>query len=71
MRHRDLLIVNENDPELKISEEEKNKLVEDFISAMELKDDTIEDSADSGSQTETPAETGEPLCTVPDQSQQG
>lgn len=62
------LIVNSNDPEVQITEEEKQRIVDSFIERMELKDDDeIEDGADSGSESEAAVEAGEPLCTVSDQ----
>ena len=61
------LIVNQNDPELKVSETERNKLIENFIDAMELKDE-IEDEPDSGSETEDAAETSSPVLSVQDES---
>lgn len=66
--HNVPLIVNSNDPEVQIPDEEKQKIVDSFLERMELKDDEDQDSADSGSQSETPPQAGEPLCTVPDQS---
>ena len=59
------LIVNQNDPELRVSAEERNKLIENFIDAMELKDE-VEDNADTGSEAEDAAKADEPLLTVPD-----
>lgn len=61
------LIVNSHDPQVQISEEERQSIIDAFIDRMELKDDPIEDSADSGSESEAAVETGEPLCTVPNQ----
>lgn len=61
------LIVNSNDPQVQISDEERQTIVDAFIDRMELKDDEIEDSTDSGSESEAVVETGEPLCTVPNQ----
>lgn len=61
------LIVNQNDPELKVSEAERNKLIENFIDAMELKDE-IEDEPDSRSETEDAAETSSPVLSMQDES---
>lgn len=70
--HHVPLIVNEHDPEVKISEEEKNQLIEEFIQRMELKDDDETESGSvTGSETEDVAQAGQPLCAMPDQPEQG
>lgn len=61
------LIVNEHDPEVTISEEERDDIVEAFIARMELKDEA-QDSPDTTSQDEAAGEAAVPVCPVQDQS---
>lgn len=65
------LISNSEDPEVKVTEEEREQLIEEFIQRMELKDDEIEDEPTGDSQSEDAAQASEPLCTMPDQSSTG
>lgn len=70
--HNVPLIMNSNDPELKISDEEKQKLIDEFINRMELKDDDeTQDDTVSGSESEAAVEAGEPLRPVSDQPIEG
>lgn len=47
------LITNSNDPEVQVTEEEANAIVESFIDWMEDKDDAIENQGNSDSQIGT------------------
>lgn len=60
------LIVNQNDPELRVSEAERNKLIENFIDAMELKDE-IEDEPNSRGEAEDATETSSSVRPVQDE----
>lgn len=65
--HNVPLIVNSNDPEVQVTEAEKNRIVEAFIDHMELKDDETEDDTDSTNENLLAPEAGESLCTVQNQ----
>jgi hypothetical protein len=62
------LIVNEHDPEVQVTEDERDRLIEEFIQRMELKDDEAESFTDTGDQSQDASQAGEQVCAVPDQS---
>lgn len=65
------LISNSEDPEIKVTDEERDQLIEEFIQRMELKDDEIENEPTGGSESEDADKASEPLRTLPDQSSTG
>jgi len=55
------LIINSNDPEMQVTEEERNERIEALINSLELKDED-KDITNSDSQTEDAGETEIPMC---------
>lgn len=55
------LIINSNDPEMQVTEEERNERIEALINSLELKDED-NDITNSDSQTEDARETEIPMC---------
>lgn len=64
------LISNQYDPEVAVTDEERDQLIEEFIQRMELKDE-IEDEPTAGDQSQDACEASEPLRSVQDQSSTG
>ena len=64
------LISNQYDPEVAVTDEERDQLIEEFIQRMELKDE-IEDEPTAGDQSQDACEASEPLRSLSDQSSTG
>ena len=63
--HNVPLIANEHDPEAKVSDTEWNHIMESLIDRWELKDDEIEDLADTGDSGEDACEAEKQMLTMP------